>query len=238
MGQYLMKEVSTADIEKYIPLVHKVVNQLNAPSSMILDREDLVSIGMLGLLDAYNRYDASKNVDFEGYAKLRVRGTIVDEIRKTGVMTRRQTNSLKQFLKASDRLQEQLLRAPTDEEIRTELGWTPQDLSKNYEAMNMMSTLSLDGLILNDRDEEVQDRSLLLTDPAESVLSKLEREAQRDVLNQAIQLLKPKEQQMLQLHYVEGLNFQEISDVLGVSPSRVSQLYRQAIGSLRLYIKR
>ena len=238
MGQYSAKQVSTIEIEQYIPLVHKVVNQLNTSSSMILDRDDLVSIGMLGLMDAYRRYDPSKNVDFEGYAKLRVRGTIIDEMRKTGAVTRRQTTALKQFLTVTEQLQETLLRAPTDEEVREALGWTSQELFKNYEAMNMMSTVSLEGLVVNSEDEELSDRSLLLKDPSETALQKLERESQREPLNQAIKLLKPKEQQLLQLHYVEGFNFQEISEVLGVSPSRVSQIYRQAIASLRLYVKK
>ena len=238
MGQYSVKQVSTMEIEQYIPLVHKVVNQLNTSSSMILDRDDLVSIGMLGLMDAYRRYDPSKNVDFEGYAKLRVRGTIIDEMRKTGAVTRRQTAALKQFLKATEKLQEELLRTPTDEEVREALGWTAQELSKNYEAMNMMSMVSLDGLVVNDKDEEVSDMTLLLRDQSESVLEKLERESQRDILSQAVQRLKPREQQLLQLHYVEGLNFQEISEVLEVSPSRISQIYRQAISSLRLYVKK
>ena len=238
MGQYSVKPVSTMEIEQYIPLVHKVVNQLNTSSSMILDRDDLVSIGMLGLMDAYRRYDPSKNVDFEGYAKLRVRGTIIDEMRKTGAVTRRQTNALKEFLKTTEQLQAKLLRTPTDEEVRVELGWTSQELSKNYEAMNMMSTVSLDGLVVNDQEESVGDMTLLLKDSGESALEKLEKESQRNLLNQAIQMLKPKEQQVLQLHYMEGLNFQEISEVLGVSPSRISQLYRQAISSLRLYVKK
>lgn len=238
MGQYSAKKVSTMDIEQYIPLVHKVVNQLNTSSSMILDRDDLVSIGMLGLMDAYHRYDPSKNVDFEGYAKLRVRGTIIDEMRKTGAVTRRQTAAMKQFIQATECLQEKLLRAPTDEEVRHELGWTSQELSKNYEAINMMSTVSLDGLVVNDKDESVNDMTLLLKDQGETALQKLERADQQALLNQAIKQLKPKEQQLLQLHYVEGLNFQEISEVLGVTPSRISQIYRQAIASLRLYVKK
>lgn len=238
MGQYAIKSVSTEEIEQYIPLVYKVVNQWNTSSSVILDRDDLVSIGMLGLMDAYQRFDPSKNVDFEGYAKLRVRGAIIDEIRKVGAITRRQTTALKSYLATTEKLQQELLRMPTDDEVCSALGWSFQELNKNYETLNMMSTVSLDGLVVDHQDEEVQDRTLLVRDTSDSALDKLEKETERALLTEAISRLRIKEQQVLQLHYVEGLNFHEISEVLDVSPSRISQIYRQAIASLRLYIKR
>ena len=238
MGQYAIKSVSTEEIEQYIPLVYKVVNQWNTSSSVILDRDDLVSIGMLGLMDAYQRFDPSKNVDFEGYAKLRVRGAIIDEIRKVGAITRRQTTALKSYLATTEKLQQELLRMPTDDEVCSALGWSFQELNKNYETLNMMSTVSLDGLVVDHQDEEVQDRTLLVRDTSDSALDKLEKETERALLTEAISRLRIKEQQVPQLHYVEGLNFHEISEVLDVSPSRISQIYRQAIASLRLYIKR
>ena len=102
----------------------------------------------------------------------------------------------------------------------------------------MMSTFSLYGLVVDRQAEEVQDRTLLVRDTSDSALDKLEKETERALLTEAISRLRIKEQQVLQLHYVEGLNFHEISEVLDVSPSRISQIYRQAIASLRLYIKR
>lgn len=230
-GQYLV--MNTEEIERHLPFVKKIVNQINLQPSSLLDKDDLLSVGMLGLMDAYKRYNPTKNASFETYARMRITGTIMDELRKTGIISRKRNDKIKTYYRACDALQQSLQRMPTDDEICHYLQISQSQLHDIHETLQLMSILSLEELLY-----EKQDTSNLTAPPQESALSRIERMEQFDSLTHAIKLLDEKEQQVLQLHYVEGLNFNEIGEVFNVTKSRISQIHRQALHTLRFYIRK
>ena len=223
------------DFKKYLPLVAKVVNQLGYKENTNFDRDDFLSIGMLGLYEALQTYDASSNVPFERYARLKIKWKIVDEIRKINDIPHARVKQVILFLKKQEELEQHLMRQPTDEEIAKALNMSSKELTKTKEAINYFVVYSLDQLIDLDQNANFYELHSYENNHQEGALKKLIREENQEFLSYAISHLEEREQLLIQLHFVEGFNFNQISEVLNLSPSRVSQLYRKILKSLQIF---
>lgn len=219
-------------VEKYIPLVKYLASRIMLGKTKYIEYEDLVSYGIVGLLDAINRYDSSKGMKFSSYATLRVKGAMIDEIRKNRPISKGAMDKLAKYNESVEKLQNRFMRDPSIKEIAMDLNVTEAEVSQVENYINYMAILSLESVIYSDDDdvtimETLEDKNSV--SPEES----LEYKEKLEVLSEAIERLKEKDKLILKLYYYEKFTLKEIGQVLEVSESRVCQLHSRAIRNLR-----
>ncbi|GBG94917.1 RNA polymerase sigma factor SigD [Ligilactobacillus salitolerans] len=221
---------------KYLPLVEKVVARITVKSSDY-EYEDLFNTGVIGLMDALKKYDPRKKVPFESYAYVRIRGTVIDEIRSHGRLSRYKFDNLNHYYAAKQELEQQLKREATDDEICQKLGINQKKLNDIYDSLHYMASISLeDVLFSSEQSMSTQDilRDKKTGGDAESALLKQETVTE---LTAAISKLTEREQLVLSLYYEQELTLKEIGLVLDVSIARVSQIHGRVIAKLRGYME-
>lgn len=202
-----------------------------------MDFDDLVSYGNMGLIDAANKYDESRNCKFSTYASLKIRSYIIDEIRKHSPISRSSVANVNRYNAAVKELQGSLMREPDEREIAKYLKLSLEDIRKIENDIYTMTVTSLDTVIFQGNN----DISLVDTikdDDGFSTVSIVEEEEKIEVLTKAIDRLKEKDKLVLSLYYYEELSLKEIGKILEVSESRVCQIHSRAIVNLRNEIKR
>lgn len=216
----------------YLPLVHRVVNRLNI-NNFDYSPEDLFNTGVIGLIDAIHKYDASKKVPFEGYASFRIKGAIIDEIRRHARLPRNRMAQVNKLYAIKDELTHQLERDPSDDEIANAMQISRNQLSEIYSSMQFLAGVSLDAILFNSKDEAL-DLKDTLADPNDvNGLVRLESFDKKQALKNALGQLPERDQLILNLYYFENLTLKEISIVLSISIARVSQL----LGRITLKLK-
>jgi RNA polymerase sigma factor FliA len=220
-------------ILQYVPLVKYVVGRLAISLPHFLTSEDIISYGVVGLIDAVERYEAGRNVKFSTYAISRIRGAIIDELRSLDWMPRQVRKQARDIEQAMSRLDQELGRPSTERELAGEMGLTVEKLQQAL-FDSSASTISLNRMV----DADSMDRSSqvvpdIADEKALNPLDYSERMELSRALGRAIGQLTTREQQVLSLYYVEELNLREIGQVLEVSESRVCQLHTKAILRLR-----
>jgi RNA polymerase sigma factor FliA len=219
-------------VEKYIPLVKYLASRVMLGKTKYLEYEDLVSYGIVGLLDAISRYDSSKGMKFSSYATLRIKGAMIDEIRKNRPISKGAMDKLAKYNESVEKLQNRYMREPSLQEIAKELNISVQEVAQVENYINYMSVMSLESIIYSDDDdvtimETLEDKNTV--SPEES----LEYKEKIEILSEAIEKLKEKDKLILNLYYYEKLTLKEIGQILEVSESRVCQLHSRAIRNLR-----
>ena len=221
-------------IVKYLPLIKYVVSRMAVTPPTGLDYEDLLSFGVFGLLDAVEKFDPSKGFVFQTYAIPRIRGAILDELRKCDWFSRTGREKVQKLNKAM----EKILRDKgeiRDEWLMEEMGI---DQDEYYEIQDLASRgyiTSLDDTTpLDDGEVSVE---ATLADEREGIVERLDDESEKQELIEALSELPERERNMLSLYYYEGLNLKEIGKVLGVTESRVSQIHGKALSMLRAILK-
>jgi len=223
-------------IRRYAPLVKYIVSRMGITLPRGFDEEDLVSAGIMGLLEAIERFNPERNVKFETFASLRIKGAIVDELRKLGWVPRTVHEKLKKLETARLSLMSKLGRDPTDEEVRECLNLSEKEYEKLLEEVRVLTLFPLDHFIELE-DEEVPVKEVI-SDPMQvSIAQALEEEELVGELAQSISELPEKERLVITLYYYEGLTLKEIGEVLGVSEARACQLHSSAILKLRARLK-
>jgi RNA polymerase sigma factor for flagellar operon FliA len=220
----------------YAPLVKYVVGRLAAGLPHTVERADLVSYGMFGLMDALDKFDRGREVKFETYAIPRIKGAIIDELRAMDWVPRSIRFKAREVEKAYSGLESKLRRAPTDGEVAGHLGISLSELHEVVNQISFVSVMALDELV-STGDERGEKRSLLdtLADAASSdPAAELEGQEMRGMLAAAINSLTEREKIVVTLYYFEGLTLAEIGEILGVTESRVCQIHTKAVGQLRL----
>lgn len=221
-------------IMHYAPLVRLVVGRLGIPSTSLLETGDLLSYGMIGLINAVDRYDPARGVRFEAFATTRIRGAVIDQLRALNWLPRAAVSRVRQIERTMARLEQELGRAASEVEVATELG-VPLARYRQMLFEAGIVVLSLDTpLITIIQEDEFPTLSELLEDqstpgPAEQ----LETQERLTLLTSALDRLPERERLLLAMYYQEELTMKEISKVMEVSESRVCQLHMQAIMRLR-----
>ncbi len=224
-------------ILRYIPLVHFVLGRLGISQAIGADYEDAASQGILGLIEAVDRYDASHGTQFSTYAILRIRGKVIDQLRSHDWLSRGARQRARKLQGAIDSFWEKHHRSPTDEELAAELQWDEEGLRRaSMDSSHVL--LSLDTVVTSDGDETISLHEILADEEQENPDALIESEELKQTLVQIIQSLPEREQLVLSLYYYEQLTFKEIGMVLDVSESRVCQLHAKAILSLRSKLRR
>jgi len=218
----------------YTPLVRFVVGRLGIPATSMLDAEDLVSYGMIGLINAVDRYDPMRGVRFEAFAMSRIRGAVIDQLRVLNWLPRSAVARVRQIESALANLEQRLGRPAKEQEAAAEVGVTTQRYRQMLLEVGIV-VLSLDAPLGSlSQDDEVASLGDLLEDartlgPDEQV----ERTELMNALIAAIDHLPERERLLLSLYYHEELTMKEISSLMGVSESRICQLHMQAVLRLR-----
>ena len=224
-------------IEEYIPLVKYIASRVMFGKNKYMEYEDLVSYGMIGLIDAINKFDNNKGMKFSSYASIRIKGAMIDELRKNRPISKGAMDKLNRYNKAIEELQSELLREPTNDEIARHLNISLSDVAEIENYINYISMVSLENVIFSD-DEDINLMGVIEDKNSPSPDSYLEDKEKLEILTQAIELLKEKDRTVLNLYYYEGLTLKEIGKVLEVSESRVCQLHSRAIRNLRECMKK
>lgn len=219
-------------IQLFLPLVKHIVGRLNIDESGSLRREDLYQYGIIGLLDALDRFDPEYGVTFKTFAYRRIYGEVIDAIRKEGGMSRDQVKRYNEIISTMDRLRSRYYREPTIEEICEELDISREDYFKALQS-NLNFTLSLDDILYEDGDDRLS-RIDVLPDEAQIPPDKqLELESLQNELKGILLKLPERQRLILALYYYEELTLADIGTVLGLSESRVSQILNQTLAQVR-----
>lgn len=217
-------------VEYYIIIVDQVVHRLKINLSNLVTFDELKSHGLMGFLDALNKFDYKRGLQFETYATLRIRGAILDGLRDSDWIPRSIRDKAKKIEKAYNELEQQYLRSVTDEEIIDYLQMDRKEFYQSIQETSFMTCISLDEPI---DDEHENTRKSLISDNKESIDDVIDKFHLRDVLAKSIDKLPEKEKLVISLYYYEELNLAEISEILNLSTSRISQLHTKAIYRLR-----
>jgi RNA polymerase sigma factor for flagellar operon FliA len=221
-------------VVKYAPLVKYVIGRMAISLPAAMDSDDVLSAGTIGLLHAVDRFDPDQGVRFETYALQRIRGAIIDTIRSLSPLSRGAGRRARLLDETTAILAQRLGRAPTQDELARELGIDQAELGRMLlESAHVI--VSLDGAGGGgDEDGDVQSLRDLLHDPDEAGTDEVVEENELvERLGTAIEALPPRDRLVLNLYYHEELTLKEISRVIEVSESRVSQIHTAAVMKLR-----
>ncbi|MFP4152453.1 MAG: RNA polymerase sigma factor WhiG [Alkalispirochaeta sp.] len=221
-------------VKQYLPLVKYVAGKLAVGMPQNVEFDDLVSYGVIGLFDAIDKFDPGKHVKFKTYAVTRVRGAIFDQLRQLDWVPRSVRQKTRELEETVRRLEAQLGRAASDQEIAKELGMTEKEFEKLIMKISGTTVLSLNDVWYSGEEND----RMSIGDSIESPHNRnpdmiVEKQEMKRVIVEAIHDLPDKEKKVLVLYYYENLTLKEIGAVLGVTESRISQLHTKAIVRLR-----
>jgi len=221
-------------IEQYAPLVKRIAYHLIARLPANVQLDDLVQNGMIGLLDAFERYREGLGAQFETYASQRIRGAMLDSLREGDSLPRQMRREMRRVEAVLHQLEHQHGRPPHEAELADALAMPLTDYQKLMAEARGHQLLYLEDFDNEDGESSFLDRHCGDSELDPAVL--FENKALRQNLVQAISQLPEREQLVMALYYDEELNLREIGEVLGITESRVCQLHSQAVSRLRGYL--
>jgi RNA polymerase sigma factor for flagellar operon FliA len=221
-------------LTEHMPLVKRLAHQMKAKLPPSVEVDDLIQAGMIGLLDAIQRYEENHGAQFETYAVLRIRGAMLDELRSSDWMPRSTRQNMRKVEQAMATLQQQLGRPPSESEIAKSLKLSLADYQEMLGDSGGHQLVYYEDFHDEDGNDSWLDRYAV--DDDDPLRALLETDFRQAVID-AIDNLPPREKILMGLYYEEELNLKEIGAVMGVSESRVSQLHSQAVGRLRTYLR-
>jgi len=216
----------------YAPLVKYVASRIAAGLPQNVDQADLVSYGMFGLIDAITKFDPSRGFKFETYAISRIKGAVLDELRSIDWVPRSVRAKAKAVERAMSKLESELHRAPTDQEIAKELDLSTDQLATIYNQISSLGLVALDEMLSYNGGDNITFGDTL-PDRQDGPGGVYERVEMRQMLAEAINRMGEREKIVLTLYYYENLTLAEIGKVLGVTESRVCQIHTKAVLHLR-----
>jgi len=219
-------------VHKYLHLVKYVAGRISINLPPNVEINDLINDGILGLIDATEKYDDGRGVKFETYAITRINGAILDALRALDWVPRAVRQRARELERTYQELESEFGRAATPDEVAERMGLTRKELDVLMQKIRGTSVLSLEEFLPNEKGYEIP---LLgtLKDNESDVTSAVEAREVKAALVKAVEDLPPQERTVISLYYFEGLTLKEIKGVLNVSESRVSQIHAQAVIHLR-----
>lgn len=218
-------------ILEYAPLVKVVAGRLSMYLGYNVEYEDLVSYGIFGLIDAIDKFDYAKEVKFETYASLRIRGAILDQIRKMDWIPRTIRQKQKKIDAVIKEVEASKGRSATDEEIAKGLGISEEELTDWQSQMKITGLVSLNEYI--EQGSDVPNEKGKVSSQFQSPEDATMQEELKKMLMESLEILTEKEKKVILLYYYEDLTLKEISNVLEVSESRISQLHTKALQKMK-----
>ncbi len=218
-------------ILEYAPLVKLVAGRLSMYLGFNVEYDDLVGYGIFGLIDAIDKFDLMKDVKFETYASVRIRGAILDQIRKMDWIPRTIRQKQKKIEAAIHEIEKESGHPANDQEIAQRLGISEDEYINWQNQMKVTGVVSLNEFM--EQGSDVPEDTNNLASSFEKPEEAIEKEELKKMLAESLELLTDKEKKVILLYYYEELTLKEISNVLEVSESRVSQLHTRALQKMR-----
>ena len=209
---------------QYMPLVRKIAWHVHGRVSTAIEVEDLLQIGMVALVEAANGFE-DRGLGFAAYAQLRVRGAMIDHLRRQATICRSAMARRKDLAKVRNRLEQKLGRLPTEAEMSADMGLEPAAYREIADSVEMVQHTSM--------DEVYSDQSMWFADVEDRADDILERESLKAAIARGIGELPEREALVLQLYFVEELNLEEIGHTLDIGAARVCQIKKAALDRLR-----
>jgi RNA polymerase sigma factor for flagellar operon FliA len=209
---------------QYMPIVRKIAWHVHGRVSSAIDIEDLLQIGMVALVEAANAFE-DRGHGFASYAQMRVRGAMIDHLRRHATICRSAMARRKQIAKARDMLEQRTGRVPSEQEIATLLGLNPVEWRELVDGTELAQHQSM--------DEVYSDQSMWFADVEDRADDILERESLKKAVAACIKELPQREGLVLQLYFVEEMNLDEIGQTLDIGAARVCQIKKAALDKLR-----
>ena len=209
---------------QYMPLVRKIAWHVHGRVSTAIEVEDLLQIGMVALVEAANSFE-DRGLGFAAYAQLRVRGAMIDHLRRQATLCRSAMAKRKEIAGVRNRLEQQLGRLPTEAEMSSEMGLEPAAYREVADSVEMVQHTSM--------DEVYSDQSMWFADVEDRADQVLERESLKKALAACIGELPQREAMVLQLYFVEEMNLEEIGQTLDIGAARGCQIKKAALDKLR-----
>ena len=227
-------EVKQALVLRYLYIVKAIASQMRNVYTSSLQMEDIINEGVIAIMKGIDRYDPERDNKFETFISRRIRGMIIDLVRKNDWMPRDFRKQVKAMENARVELERTLGFPPSDEDIADHMGMDIRKYRKMQRMSVMMNVLSLD--MITDDEGDHQSIQLSSGDIDSQPEKAFLKEESRQVLTEAIESLKEKEKLVVSLYYVEELNMGQIAQILNVSEPRISQIHSSAIRKLKEYM--
>jgi RNA polymerase sigma factor FliA len=219
----------------YSPLVKYVAGRMASGLPAHVDEADLISYGLVGLINAIERFELEREIKFETYAITRIKGAIIDELRSLDWVPRSVRQRAREIERANSKLEHKLQRAPNDEEMSSELGMTVKEFQDALLQISNSTIAALDEMwtVGDSSGDQVSLLDTLTDESAPDPAQLIDQTDLKDRVADAIARLPEREKLVIALYYYENLTLREIGEVLGVTESRVSQLHTKAVLRLR-----
>ncbi|MBN8550640.1 MAG: FliA/WhiG family RNA polymerase sigma factor [Deltaproteobacteria bacterium] len=224
-------------IKSYLPLVKKVVHRLSGRLPKDVDIREMLNSGIIGLVDALEKYDPRHETNFSTYAQFRIRGAILDSFRSQDWLPRSLRFKSHKIESAYHRIEQKLGRAATDEEVAADLGIHVDELQKLLGEVGSIVMLSFEELGFGHGEERFQADEFIAS-KGQDPLHKLLSGEKVGLIARALDRLPEKERLVISLYFYEELNLKEIGEILGVTESRASQIRSRALIRLKNYLKK
>lgn len=224
-------------LEHYLPLVRKVVLGLAKHLPPQVDLDDLHSVGTIGLISAVRRYDTAQEKTFEAYATMRIRGAVLDELRRLDSLPRTARAKARQLQETVQTLEQKLGREPTEDEVCEHLDVSPRDLRRMKNQVRPVSFLSLDNRQPNANEQEADLHEAIADEHQTLGSDDCQQHELIDLLQEKILLLPDRQRRVLAMIYFEEMRLSEIAQVFSVTEARVCQIRSQAIANLRRHMQ-
>jgi len=225
-------------IERYLPLVRNVVDRIRLTLPPHIDADDLYSVGVTGLIGAVRKYDPGQGHTFAGYAAMRIRGAVLDELRRMDWCPRRTRARVRRMREAIGTLEQKLGRAATEAEIRADQGLTAAEYERWLEESRPVTFVALDHHADGDDAEGASLHEFLADETDVTGRETLEQAELLQLLTQRMAELPDIPRKILAMYYFEHMRLAEIAAVFGLTESRICQIHAQTILSLRSYLGR
>ena len=225
-------------IQQYLPLVKTVVGRLAMTLPPHVDIEDLFSAGMVGLLNAVRNFDPKLGTVFEGYARLRIRGSVLDELRRMDWVPRSVHVKAREVEGVMRGLEQQKGRLPTDEEMAKAMNVSVSDYQQTLEDIRPATFVSLDAATHQDVDDGTGQNETIADPRQEEPGEDVSRRELARLIGQRLNTLPDMQRKVLALYYFEDLRLREIAEVFGLTESRICQIHAKAILAIRSSINR
>ncbi|HPQ68873.1 MAG TPA: FliA/WhiG family RNA polymerase sigma factor [bacterium] len=226
-------------IRHYMPLVKLVANRIIRKLPPQIELNDLINAGVLGLIDAIDKFDPARDIKFETYAEFRIRGSILDELRSLDWVPRSVRQKIHELQKAIDKIEGRHKREASDQELADELGVPIQDFHELVQQASGVSLLSFEDLGYNKETGQRRNTLEYFKEPhSENMITLLNLKDVRDIMAQNIEALPKNERFVISMYYFDELTMKEIGLVLGITESRVSQIHNKAILRLKAKLRR
>ena len=230
--------VENALVEKYLPLVRSALARLAMTLPEHVDQDDLNSAGLIGLLQALRNYDPGCGSSFETYARLRVRGAMLDELRRMDWVPRTIHEKARRIQDTIAQVEQRLGRVPTDAEVAKALNLSADEYSDLLAEIRPATFICLDA-VCNGEGGDAGSLCDVVADPGvDGPVEQASRNELKGIILQRLKELPSTQRKVLALYYGEDLHLREIAELLGLTESRICQIHSQAILSIRSYVQR